>query len=314
MNYFAQLIPFIIFFAVFGLLYLTTLVLIQYNKRKKRRSPFTDIFLRSPGESLRSRLDDINVELNVTLVSAFIFPLIFYAGILTQAYFAGRPFSVSSIWIFVLFAAAFEAYFIYQLVRLINNRRNYRLGYEGEIAVGQELNELLRDGYYVYHDFPANNFNIDHVVVGPTGVYAVETKTRRKPTTNNRRADAMVTYDGRKLQFPDPNWVEIKPLKQARDQAQRLQKWLSSAVGDAIQVQPVLTLPGWYVEHTSSNGFPVINPKQFRSILKSNKDNKLDESMITRITHQLDQRCRDVPPRASEGLGGKPSLAEKVSA
>ena len=273
-----------------------------------------DNFLRSPGESLRSRLDEINDNINTNLVSAFILPLIFYSGILSQAYFSEKPLSVSSIWILILIALAFEAYFIYRLVRLINKRRYYRLGYEGEIAVGQELNELLRDGYHVYHDFPANKFNIDHIIVGSTGVYAVETKARRKPTTADRRADAKVTYDGNKLQFPDTNWVETKALKQARDQAQWLQIWLSSAVGDSIHVQPVLTLPGWYVNRKSSDGFPVINPKNFQSVLKPNKDNKLDESMISRIIHQLDQRCRDVHPRASEGLGGKPSLAEKVSA
>jgi hypothetical protein len=308
---FAQFIPLIIILVVLGLLYLVTQVLIAHNRRKNRRSPFTDNFFRSPGETLRNRLDDINVELNLSLVSAFVLPLIFYSSILTQAYFGGRPFSVLSVWILILIAAAFEVYFIYRLVLLINNRRKLRLGYEGEIAVGQELNELLRDGYYVYHDFQAEKFNIDHVVVGPTGVYAVETKARRKPTAANSDSNYKVAYDGSKLQFPD--WVEIKPLDQVQRNANWLSKWLSSAIGESIQIQPVIALPGWYVDRTSSNGFPVINPKQFRSILKPSKGNKLDESLISRIKHQLDRRCRDVHPRASEGLGGKPGLVEKAS-
>jgi hypothetical protein len=140
-------------------------------------------------------------------------------------------------------------------------------------------------------------------------VYAVETKARQKPTTGNGQSDAKVVYDGQKLQFPD--WVETKPIEQARRQARWLSKWLSSAVGDSIHAQPVITLPGWYVERISANGFPVINPKNFRSILKSSKSKPLDESMITRIVHQIDQRCRDVHPRASEGLGGKPGLSDK---
>jgi hypothetical protein len=75
-------------------------------------------------------------------------------------------------------------------------------------------------------------------------------------------------------------------------------------------IPALLALPGWFVERISSNGFPVINPKQFQSILKSNKDKKLDEKLISRIVHQFDQRCRDVHPRASEGLGGKPGLPD----
>ena len=83
----------------------------------------------------------------------------------------------------ILLVALFETYFIIKLLRLLNRRRKFRLGYEGELAVGQELNQLLREGYEVYHDFPADKFNIDHIIIGPAGVYAVETKARQKPTT-----------------------------------------------------------------------------------------------------------------------------------
>jgi len=309
LNHIAQLTPALLILIVYGLVYLVTKVLVAYYKLKKRRSPFTDIFLRSPGESLRGQMEDINVDLNVNLFSVFMVPVIFYSAVLTQAYFGGKAISVSSVWFSILIVAAFEAYFILNLVKLFNKRRNFRLGYEGELAVGQELNQLLRDGYEVYHDFPAEKFNIDHIIVGPAGVYAVETKARQKPTTGNGRSDAKVVYDGQKLHFPD--WTETEPLEQARRQAQWLSKWISSAVGDPIHAQSVVALPGWFVERTSSNGFPVINPKNFRTILKSNKNIPLDKSMIARIVHQIDQRCRDVYPRGSEGLGGKPGLPDK---
>ena len=44
----------------------------------------------------------------------------------------------------------------------------------------------------------ADKFNIDHVIIGPAGVYAVETKARRKPETGKGRSDARVVYDGTK--------------------------------------------------------------------------------------------------------------------
>lgn len=312
MNHIAQLTPALLILIVYGLVYLVTKVLVAYYKLKKRRSPFTDIFLRSPGESLRGQIEDINVDLNMNLFSVFMVPVIFYSAVLTQAYFGGKAISVSSVWFSILIVAAFEAYFIYKLVMLFSKRRKFRLGYEGELAVGQELNQLLRDGYYVYHDFPADKFNIDHVIVGSAGVYAIETKARQKPTTGNGRSDAKVIYDGQKLHFPDR--TETEPLEQARRQAQWLSKWISSAVGESIAAKPVIVLPGWFVERTSSNGFPVINPKQFQYILKSNKDKKLDEKFISRVVHQIDQRCRDVHSRASEGLGGRPGLEDKETA
>ena len=312
MNHLTQLIPAILILFVYGLFYLATKVLVPRYKLKKRRSPFKRNFLRSPGEGIRGQVDDVNVDLNVYLLAAVISPLILYSVILTHAYLGSRAISGSSIWFLILIAAAFEAVFVIKLVRSFNQRRKFRLDCEGELAVGRELNQLLRDGYYVYHDFPADNFNIDHIVVGPAGVYAVETKARRKPSTGKGQSDAKVIYDGQKLHFPD--WTETKPLEQVRWQAQWLSKWLSSAVGDSIYVQPVIALPGWYVDRISTNDLPVINPEQFQSILKSSKDIKMDEKLLTRIVHQFDQRCREVHIGAAEGPGGRSGLGEKEKA
>ncbi len=92
---------------------------------------------------------------------------------------------------------------------MFNKRRRYRLGYEGEIAVGQELNQLMRDGFYVYHDFFVDKFNIDHIVVGPSGVFAVETKARSKPTSDSPVPDYKVKYNGKCLQFPNGTDVRV---------------------------------------------------------------------------------------------------------
>jgi hypothetical protein len=50
----------------------------------------------------------------------------------------------------------------------------------------------------------------------------------------------------------------------------------------------------------------VINPKNFRFIAKPLEGKNLSESMIKRIVHQLEQKCRDVEPKAIEELHGSP--------
>ena len=75
-----------------------------------------------------------------------------------------------------LLAIYFLILFLFRSYYRLKKRRNLRLGYEGEIAVGQELNQLMLQGKHVYHDFPADKFNIDHIVVGRSGIFAVETK------------------------------------------------------------------------------------------------------------------------------------------
>ena len=51
----------------------------------------------------------------------------------------------------------------------------YRKGLTGERQVGGLLAGLGAD-YHVVHDLDTGHGNIDHVVVGPTGVFAIETK------------------------------------------------------------------------------------------------------------------------------------------
>jgi hypothetical protein len=60
--------------------------------------------------------------------------------------------------------------------RGLNRIKSYFLGAVGEARVAAELRKLP-DGYHVIHDFPIGYANfVDHVVMGPTGIFSVETK------------------------------------------------------------------------------------------------------------------------------------------
>ena len=301
-NFIFMLMPLVFIAIVYVALTLTMSLLKFYHARKKRRSPFTDKFLRAPGQSLLQKIDDINAELHAYLAFSIAIPFIMYSGYMSEIFFRERPLVSSPLIIYTAMGVIAIGIFIFIIVRLFNSRRIIRLGYDGEIATSQELNRLMLQGYYVYHDFVADKFNIDHIVVGPAGVFAVETKGRAKPVSGNGAADAKVIYDGNRLQFPKS--VEVKPLEQAKIQAQWLERWLSSATGEKTQVRPVLALPGWFVERTSSKGIPVINPKVFKSIAKPIDGNILDERRIKSIVHQIEQRCKNIESIAVEGLGG----------
>jgi hypothetical protein len=49
-------------------------------------------------------------------------------------------------------------------------------GWTGEREVARVLAPLTSVGYEVLHDVDLGSGNVDHVVVGPTGIYAIETK------------------------------------------------------------------------------------------------------------------------------------------
>ncbi len=53
----------------------------------------------------------------------------------------------------------------------------WRRGAEGEEHVGQILEGLSADGWHVLHDVSFGRGNIDHIAIGPSGVFTVETKS-----------------------------------------------------------------------------------------------------------------------------------------
>lgn len=265
------------------------------RQESKRRSPLNQMLLRGPAESLRTELDDMRLDVLMYAVMLPVMPLLVYALHISQSYLGGTKESILRISIDVLFGLGAIIFFSFKIITLFKRINKFRLGYEGEVAIAQELNQLMRLGAYVFHDVPADGFNIDHVIVWPKGVFAVETKGRMKPKRNGGAEDAKVVFDGQRLQFP--GWSESAPLDQASRQAKWLAQWLSSAVGDKVEVKPVLALPGWFVELKARSDVVIINGRNASGTFGKLFHTALSEEMIKRIAHQLEQRCRDVAPK-----------------
>nr|NJM04686.1 NERD domain-containing protein [Desulfobacula sp.] len=287
----AQIVPILSFL---GIMYLVLFAYRQYNLRKKSRTPFTEkALLRLPGHSLDIKIRDIDERLIINLFAMIFTPTIFVNIIIISALVAKMEINFSNFGITFIGAGVMIIFFIYKTVTCLFIRQNLRLGYFGELVTAEELNKLMPEGNHVFHDFQADYFNIDHIVVGPAGVFAIETKARSKAVSGDNKKDATATYNGREIVFS--NFNDTKYLDQAKRQAKWLSNWLKSAVGEPVEVFPIISLPGFYVERTAPyDGMFVINPKQMKTIIRSKTVKTLDESKIQRIVHQLDQKCRDL--------------------
>jgi hypothetical protein len=147
--------------------------------RRTTRWPIPQKLLRSPGESLRKKLERIDEGALLHFCIVMLIWLGCLEGLL-KLQLAVAPRS----W-FVFFAilgvcSVLAVVGAWWLNRYMSNRANYALGFYGERAVGEEINQLMLNGCHVFHDFPADpKWNIDHIIVAPSGVHVVETKTRR---------------------------------------------------------------------------------------------------------------------------------------
>ena len=257
--------------------------------KQKMRMPVAEKLLRGPGESLRKKLEELDEQLSQEMAVAFVLPLVYVGTILLQEH--KFHFGWGGISFFSIVGVVGYAVVCRRIHRVLDVRRKYRLGLGGERAVGEELNQLMLAGCRVFHDVPNAPYgNIDHVLVAPSGVYAVETKARRKKGEAGGDAHKVI-FDGRSLQFGSGP-PENKCLEQATQQASRLSDWLSKAVGEPVEVQPVLALPGWFVERRGRGGIIVVSGRAVKTLVKGRS--VLESVIIERIAHQLDQRCRDV--------------------
>lgn len=253
--------------------------------REASSEPFTNLPLRPPGESLRLKIESLDEQISDAL------EVIAAAGLLGAIVTMVAP--AASRWmaaaIMFILAAGVAAWKGRVMLKRMRERWNYRLGFTGERVVGEELNQLMASGFRVFHDLPFDGFNIDHVLVGPPGVFAVETKTRRKPADIKGIERAQVFSDGERLRFPKDKY-DSKAIPQARRNAETMAKWLTSATGQRVTVSAILTLPGWMVTRKASSDVNVLNPIEIKKSFRSEVVLQPDD--IQRIAHQLTERCR----------------------
>lgn len=275
------------------------LLLRRRRARARRRTPMVDALLRTPGHTLRQKLDDANIDLQWDVFALAVMPLMILAGFLAQAQLRGDLLAMMRLApIYAAGALALVGFIVWKLWKAGQRLDNLRAGLDAELAVGQELDQLMRQGAAVFHDVPAKDFNIDHVVVSTEGVFAVETKGFTKPRRGLGAADASVEFDGSVLRFP--TWSAREPLVQAEQQAVWLAKWLTDAVGTSIRVLPVLALPGWYVRRTGRGSVRVYSGKELAGLMKARGAQALSAQDVQRVVHQIEQRCRTVEPLLGE--------------
>lgn len=206
---------------------------------EQKRSPIKAAPLRMPGQSLqeewRSLLED-KIEPWLMLVVFFLA----FAGWEWFRHFTSsppRPGIVS------LAAGLVTVFAAWRFFRLRPRLRQLRLGMDGERAVGQFLERLREQGYQVFHDVPGTDFNVDHVLIGPAGLFTVETKTWSKSTARNDR----IEFDGERV-LVNGHEPERDVVAQAQGQAKWLARTLEESTGRRMSVQPVVVFPGWFVQ------------------------------------------------------------------
>lgn len=245
-----------------------------------------------PGERLEREFDNKHLYL-------FLFAAGGVWGLLTAVILAWICRAASIGWIPEAITAALivsTLYTAYEYRRASVAAKRLLFGARGEREVAAILADLR--AYRAFHNVVLPGLkigNIDHVLVGPAGVFAIETKNRR----GCNEAPPRVVYDGHRLTcngFPlDPD-----PIAQVNRNAAALSNWIVSRVGRKYWVRGVVLFPGAEIVKKQRTDVWVLRPERLRAWIGQEERRafrsreRLDANQIDRIVAAIASACQPV--------------------
>lgn len=194
--------------------------------------------MRVAGQSLDEELEDVRYDQMLSPILVALITTIM-AGMEWVKYFLKMP---PSPWVFSIAALLMIGYAVFKVLRTRKRVQQLKLGRDGERAVAQYLEWFRTSGHFVFHDVPSGDANVDHVLIGPQGVFTIETKTHSKPLRGECKVtivEGVVRANGFVL--------DRNPITQAKAQAGWLRNFLAQSQFN-VRVWPVVVFPGWFVE------------------------------------------------------------------
>ena len=250
-----------------------------------RRSPLSESRLaRGPGDSLiRMLLERHMLDAMLGIVGSVFTGSMFIGAFVV--WLGGRLSPTGSTQVILIVSGLFFA--IMALRTWINWPKwtraadNLHKGRAGEQAAAAVLAELGKDGYIIVHDIPLKALdptqpegpNIDHLLIGPAGVFVVETKYIAKSRGNGKPNE--VTYDpdaeggrGRLLFNGLPK--DRCALEQVRRNCKTVDVFVrSKQPGFVVPIRPMVFVLGWMVHVPPTLDVAVINPKRIFTLVRS---------------------------------------------
>ena len=169
-----------------------------------------------------------------------------------------------------------------ELLPILEQIERITHGERGEKLVGAALNELREQGYCAIHAISSRRGDIDHVLVGPGGVFVIETK--------HPRGNGLITFRNGQGMFVDgrPKW---KPaINQAKSGAAKIVPIVQRHCAEraAQGVMPIVVFVGnWRVaDQWKSTDLRVFTPETLQDYIRDQQP-VLTRAEIGRIAAEL---------------------------
>jgi hypothetical protein len=132
-------------------------------------------------------------------------------------------------------------------------------GAEGERQVGMALAELTVDGWMALHDVSLGRGNVDHILIGPGGIFTIETKSHRGKIQIDSIDPRML-----KQAYAEKKLIERITSMEVQALLVFSRAWLIGSV--PAQRRGVTILPARMFGHYFSRRRPVLTPDEAEQI------------------------------------------------
>lgn len=182
---------------------------------------------------------------------------------------------------------------------------NWRQGAEGEKRTARALRRLVKDGWTLIHDVQRpHGGNFDHVLVGPSGVYVLETKN----------PSGICSVDGgvlsvRQRSDPEDRYENRGVGASTRAMAAELSHLVAKAGPRRSWVQGVVVLWGDFEQRSLVSGRVVwVHGTALADVLEGRPE-RLDRAELDRVTRALRAGLPRDAGSASAVLGPPPPVS-----
>ena len=254
--------------------------------KKTTRKIFAKAFRCGAGQSAQT-------EINLTILNAGLF-----FGILVCSFLLLLIWAMPNVKFATIVPIVFSAGLLispYGIYRAVRRSRLYWQGKEGEKRVSELLEPILPKDNYILSAFPGGGYDIDFVLVGPSGVYAIEVKNPSVYTKDDRiiYKDGFLFIDSTETKRPRP-LKKPDPLKQVRGNCFSLKKLLQEKLNKSYFIKGVVLFPDRYVNEFNEKGIMTFNPERFVSAPLAKAPPELEAYEVGNILRELRAHVKNV--------------------
>ena len=246
---------------------------------------FAESIMQEAAQRFRDELDRLSSSQATYLSGALVFIVLFVAAYILQAQdlFAGYP--AWQLWLQTGFLALAVLFAAWRLGHTILTRWQVRFLRDANVAVGHQLQQISTGANRVFHDVVTTAGVVDHVLVGQTGIYAVNVVARRA------RKNGSAMLKGNNLSFSTRQ--EQTPLVEITASTARLEKEICRLLGHKIRVRSVIAVPGWDIGEQTSENHLLVNERTIAMLRgwKDQSDYLMNED-VDALQQELTTRCR----------------------